>query len=121
MYPNSSEIHEKYIPQLHDYWVFILAVVDCGSLSNPRFGSVDLTGTDFGSTATYSCQKGYVLSGKSTRTCQANGQWSGVAPVCRSESVCCYGTAHGALFALVAWLGQKLANSSFSLLFSPPT
>ena len=60
-------------------------VVDCGNLQNPRFGRVVLTGTTFGSTATYSCQRGYILVGGSTRTCQANGQWSGQAPVCNSK------------------------------------
>ena len=63
------------------------AAVDCGNLQNPRFGRVVLTGTTFGSTATYSCQKGYILVGGSTRTCQANGQWSGQAPVCNSKQL----------------------------------
>ena len=63
--------------------LYFSVVVDCGNLQNPRFGRVVLTGTTFGSTATYSCQGGYILVGGSTRTCQANGQWSGVAPVCR--------------------------------------
>ena len=62
-----------------------LAVVDCGSLDRPRFGRVVLTGTTFGSTATYSCRTGYLLVGRSTRTCQANGEWSGSAPVCESK------------------------------------
>ena len=62
-----------------------ILVVDCGSLANPKFGRVVLTGTTFGSTATYSCQKGYELVGSSTRRCEANGRWSGVAPVCKSK------------------------------------
>ena len=64
---------------------FFLLVLACGDLPNPRFGRVDLTGRTIGSTATYSCQRGYTLVGTSTRTCQANRQWSGVAPVCESE------------------------------------
>jgi len=62
-------------------------VINCGNLQNPLFGKVVLTGTTFGSSATYSCQRGYILVGGSTRTCQDNGQWSGVAPVCRSKQL----------------------------------
>ena len=62
-----------------------VAGVECPNLERPRFGRVVMTGISFGSTATYSCQIGYRLVGEPTRTCQANGQWSGVAPVCKSE------------------------------------
>ena len=63
---------------------FILAVVDCRSLTAPANGQVDLTsGTTFNQTATYSCNTGYNLVGDSTRTCEATGQWSGSAPTCR--------------------------------------
>ena len=61
-------------------------VVDCGPLANPKFGSVTLRGTTFGSTATYSCIKGYFLVGVTTRNCQATGDWSGQAPICQGES-----------------------------------
>ena len=62
----------------------ILIVVDCGNLTDPANGQVDLTsGTTFGQTATYSCNTGYNLVGDSTRTCQATGQWSGSAPTCQ--------------------------------------
>ena len=62
----------------------ILIVVDCGSLTDPANGQVDLTsGTTFGQTATYTCNTGYNLVGDSTRTCQATGQWSGSAPTCQ--------------------------------------
>jgi len=73
--------------------IILCAVVDCGNLLNPRFGKVVLTGTTFGSTCTYSCQKGYILVGGSIRTCHANGLWSGQAPVCNSKVFviqCCF-------------------------------
>ena len=66
----------------------ILIVVDCGNLTGPANGQVDLTsGTTFGQTATYSCSTGYNLVGDSTRTCQATGQWSGSAPACQGTLV----------------------------------
>ena len=63
--------------------LLISTVVDCGSLTDPANGQVDLTsGTIFRQTATYSCNTGYNLVGNSTRTCQATGEWSGSAPTC---------------------------------------
>ena len=38
-------------------------------------------------TATYNCNNGYNLTGDMTRTCQANGTWSGTAPTCESRSI----------------------------------
>ena len=58
------------------------AVVDCGTLTNPQNGNVTLTTTTFMSTATYSCNSGYTLSGNETRTCEASGTWSDTAPTC---------------------------------------
>jgi len=33
--------------------------------------------------ATYSCNNGYLLVGNMTRTCQADGRWTGTDPFCR--------------------------------------
>ena len=68
------------------------AGVNCGRLPNPRNGRVSLSGTGFGSTATYSCVKGFTLVGGRTRTCQANGAWSGKAPFCTFKK---YGYGYG--------------------------
>ena len=58
--------------------------MDCGSLTDPANGQVDLTsGTTFGLNATYNCNTGYNLVGDSTRTCQATGNWSGSKPTCQ--------------------------------------
>lgn len=54
----------------------------CPSLPDPVRGSVSLTGTQYGDTATYTCDTGYVLSGSAVRTCQSNGRWSGEIPTC---------------------------------------
>ncbi|MBI5498035.1 MAG: choice-of-anchor D domain-containing protein [Deltaproteobacteria bacterium] len=56
--------------------------INCGSLSNPTNGSVSAPTTTYGSTATYSCNTYYVMSGASSRTCQLSGSWSGSAPTC---------------------------------------
>ena len=63
-------------------------VVDCGALMNPDNGRVDTPqGTTLNRLATYSCNCGYCLVGDETRTCQANGQWSGSEPTCNSLSI----------------------------------
>ena len=62
---------------------FISAVTDCGTLDDPDNGQVELSNTTFRSTANVTCSQGYSLStGNTTRTCEANGQWSGDSPVC---------------------------------------
>ena len=62
--------------------LLFFAAVDCGTLAAPQNGQVTLTATTFMSTATYSCNSGYNLSGSGTRTCQASGTWSDTAPTC---------------------------------------
>ena len=66
--------------------IHFIAAVDCGDLDDPDNGRVDLSGTTFGSKAVYSCDRGYFLVGDSKRVCQANGEWSGDAPVCKRKS-----------------------------------
>lgn len=57
--------------------------VDCGAPSAPTNGSVATpAGTTFGATATYACDPGFALDATATRTCQADGTWSGAAPSC---------------------------------------
>jgi hypothetical protein len=66
-------------------FLYILSlVVDCGSLSPPDDGSVQLNGTVFGSQVMYSCDVGYSLIGVNTRTCLASQDWSDTVPVCQS-------------------------------------
>ena len=62
---------------------FFLTDMNCSTLTDPANGQVSHTaGTTFRQTATYSCDTGYNLVGDSTRTCQADGIWSGSAPIC---------------------------------------
>ena len=62
------------------------AVVDCGSLGNPGNGEVSVSsGTTYNSTATYSCNAGYTLTGDDVTTCQTSGVWSGSEPTCTGK------------------------------------
>ena len=63
----------------------IHVVVDCGGLSAPMDGAVELTGTQFGDKASYYCNPGFILKGDSSRECQASGEWSGAEPVCERK------------------------------------
>ena len=50
---------------------------------NPDNGRVDTPQeATFNQVATYSCNSGYELVGNMTRTCQADGMWSGSEPTC---------------------------------------
>ena len=70
-------------------WIFqfysVFVVVDCGSLEDPDNGQVEFFNTTFESTANYTCDLGYSLNGNSTRTCEANGNWSGDLPSCECK------------------------------------
>jgi len=54
----------------------------CPELTDPANGRVMWTGLTPGSTATYSCDEGFVLNGTQIRTCQSDGTWSDAAPTC---------------------------------------
>ncbi len=55
----------------------------CRSLPLIANGKVTLSdGQAYGSVATYTCNEGFVLSGSGTLTCNADGNWSGIAPKC---------------------------------------
>lgn len=69
----------------HDNWNSVIlasisfSVADCGA-TIPN-GIVEIASTTF----TYTCATGYNLTGPSTRTCHANGTWSGSGPSCESK------------------------------------
>ena len=58
------------------------AGVDCGSLTAPLNGFIDIEETTLGSVVSYSCQRGYILSNDESRVCQSTGVWSGEEPIC---------------------------------------
>ncbi|XP_014669248.1 PREDICTED: sushi, von Willebrand factor type A, EGF and pentraxin domain-containing protein 1-like isoform X2 [Priapulus caudatus] len=57
-------------------------VVSCGSPPLLLNGNVKHNATTFGSIVTYSCQRGYGLTGESSMQCGQDGQWSGSLPDC---------------------------------------
>ena len=60
------------------------AVADCGIPDMPSNGVTSYTTTTYLSVADYTCNVGYTRNGVSSRTCQANEQWTDSAPVCDS-------------------------------------
>ncbi len=58
---------------------FIVNTV-CPVLGDPRNGEVSVSA--YGTTATYSCDRGYKLEGNKQRTC-SYGVWSGSEPHCK--------------------------------------
>ena len=60
---------------------------DCGTPPPLTNGAVDHSGgTTYTQTATYTCDPGYDLNGALFITCQADGTWDDVAPVCDKKS-----------------------------------
>ena len=53
----------------------------------PANGGINSTGNVEDDTVTYFCNEGYKLSGDASRTCQPNGQWSGIQPECNRTSI----------------------------------
>ena len=59
--------------------------VDCGVLDDPTNGMVS-NSTIFDSTATYTCDTGYSLTGNDTTTCLISGNWSSEPIICTSKN-----------------------------------
>ena len=62
--------------------LFLKIVIDCGEPPSVDDGGFNATATTFESMAQYNCNEGFTLSGSQSRTCQADGTWSGTEPVC---------------------------------------
>jgi len=67
-------------------------LVDCGPLMAPTYGKVDAQGTNYLSSATYSCTGNTTLTGTAVRSCQADGTWSGTAATCECAGTICNGS-----------------------------
>ena len=53
----------------------------------PTNGIVKFDATVKGSIVNYECNEGCILSGVTQRICKDNGQWSGIAPQCKSKLI----------------------------------
>ena len=61
----------------------IYVASNCGHPGIVAHGAASFGGTSVGWTANFTCNKGYMMtSGSEMRTCQTNGIWSGILPVC---------------------------------------
>lgn len=74
------------------YWLHLFLPVDieCGfpaSISNGHYSLNNGSSRAFLSTLTYHCKDGYVLVGRATLACDADGRWNGPPPRC--EPVLC--------------------------------
>ena len=65
--------------------LYYIACTDLLSLNGAIIYSPTSSPRLEGTTATYSCDSGYVLSGGTVRTCQADGTWSGRNSVCQGD------------------------------------
>ena len=60
----------------------ICSIVTCPPLFTTSPVTVSATNITYNSNATYSCEIGYSMTGFYSRTCQADGTWSGSEPTC---------------------------------------
>jgi formylglycine-generating enzyme required for sulfatase activity len=67
---------------------------ECPPLDEPANGAIDTGETAPGTMVSYSCRKGYQISGATTRTCDPTGTWTGGEPACVRNS--CAGGLDGA-------------------------
>lgn len=77
----------NFIPVILTFNQLYLAV-DCGPLPVPMNGSFSGDSTVFPNSGLFKCDPGFILYGSVSRTCQANGTWSGSSTACvgRSEA-----------------------------------
>ena len=81
----ATPINSSYGIIVIKFHILLCIAADCDPLDDPANGTVVLTGTSMGDTATYSCNNGYELEGNRQRMCQMNRQWSGSEPSCRCK------------------------------------
>lgn len=67
--------------------MFLSPSVQCSDLQDPVDGNVELTSNGTVTMATYSCDLGASLNGTETRTCSADGSWSGGTPNCGMDDL----------------------------------
>ncbi|XP_078356262.1 CUB and sushi domain-containing protein 2-like [Oculina patagonica] len=70
--------------------IMIIAIVSlmlpkersCGNPGVPENGKKNSSIYQYGNSIEFECDVGYTLQGSQVRTCQTNGQWTGIQPTC---------------------------------------
>ncbi|KAL9960408.1 hypothetical protein ACROYT_G033860 [Oculina patagonica] len=62
----------------------VFSVNRCAQLSAPVHGNLDPCPTLPGQTCQFFCDRGYNLTGSTTRTCNSDGTWTGTQPQCNA-------------------------------------
>ena len=57
----------------------------CGALPVPANGSKEVSRSNVGGVASFTCDEGYTLQGERKLVCQVNGQWNGEVPTCAAD------------------------------------
>lgn len=98
---------------------FFTAAILCPVLIAPINGDVDVPSREVDSTATYSCDDGFILSGLQTRACQSNGRWFGIPPICTPGKKKYYCALLHIIepYVLILWLNFQSCILNSSLLF----
>ena len=108
---------EKEIPLSETCSITIKSLADCGGLSAPDNGFVDLSGgTTFKKLALYSCDEGYYVYGSRLRECQADHSWSGLPPVCQLHGKGSFASNFIARLWILSFHGVLLSILSFPIL-----
>ena len=70
---------------LHYFQCFSLIEITCPSLHTPLNGTKSSEDVTVDGVVTFSCNRGYTLSGTSSLQCEPTGSWNGTAPHCSGE------------------------------------
>lgn len=62
-----------------------ISAISCGNPGIPTNGEVTGTKYTYNQKLRYDCNPGFKLVGTRERTCDLNGQWSGVQPSCQRK------------------------------------
>ena len=84
----------RYLPHalvsyMFKVFCFISAERSCPVVQPPVYGAITSLscGSTYGSRATIACNEGHRLVGSRTRSCEANGTWSGSTTTCESKNL----------------------------------
>ena len=79
------EYNNACIDCIHHVSYYLFVVINCGELTSPANGDVEVSSALLGGVANYTCINGYHVTEPDTRTCGDDGNWSGEEPSCHSK------------------------------------